>query len=83
MFSAIVVPPEFYFVFETSSTLAIMSRQLVGSQCIEPSMTVERCISLASFCKFEVARRFWRLRNSVIGVPSAERVQNAEVGHYP
>lgn len=83
MFSAIVVPPEFHFVFETSSTLAIMSRQLVGSRCIELSMTVERCISLASFCKFEDARRFWRLRNSVIGVPSAERVQNADVGHYP
>lgn len=58
MFSAIVVSPEFHFVFETSSTLAIMSRQFVSSRCIELSIIVERCISLASFYKFEDARRF-------------------------
>lgn len=83
MFLAIVIPPEFHFIFKTSSTLAIISRQLVGLRYIELSMSIERCISLASFYKFKDARRFWRLRNSVIGVPSTERVQNADVSYYP
>ncbi len=68
IFPTIFVSPKLHFVFQMSGTLRVISGQ--------------RCMSIASFCQFEDPCRFWGLRNSLVGMPSTQYIDNADIGQY-